>query len=60
MGLGGTGAPGQSYSLQGTTNLAPVNWIPRVTNTADGSGVFQFPGSQATNYLERYYRLRTQ
>jgi hypothetical protein len=41
-----------------TTKLAPANWAPIATNTADTSGVFQFIDLQATNYPGRFYRLR--
>ena len=56
--LSGTGAPGQAYVLQGTTNLAPaILWTPLTTNTADTNGFLQFTEPQATNHPRRFYRL---
>jgi autotransporter-associated beta strand protein len=56
--VSGSGAPGQSYVLQATTNLvAPVNWVRLLTNQADGNGVLQFLDTQATNWPARFYRV---
>jgi hypothetical protein len=34
------------------------NWQPIATNTLDASGAWQFADTQATNFLQRFYRLR--
>jgi hypothetical protein len=57
MQLAGTGAVGQAYVLLASPNLAPVNWSPIATNTANANGLIQFTDLQATNYLKRFYRL---
>jgi PKD repeat protein len=52
------GAPGSTYVLQTTTNLAPVIiWLPIATNTLDASGVWQFTDPQAVNFQQQFYRL---
>ena len=52
------GAPGYTYILQTTTNLAPpANWLPAATNTLGTNGVWQFTDTQATNFTQRFYRL---
>jgi autotransporter-associated beta strand protein len=58
--LGGSGSPYQPYVLFGTTNLAQPVWQPVVTNKADGGGHFSFTDSQATNFVQRYYRVESQ
>jgi hypothetical protein len=51
-----TGTPGQTFVMEGSTNL--VNWVPLQTNIlTDGSSYFSDP--QCTNYPGRYYRLRS-
>ena len=57
--LTGQGAAGQDYILMGATNLPPV-WVPLLTNTADGNGVFSFTDLHVTNYPQRFYRVQTQ
>jgi autotransporter-associated beta strand protein len=60
MRLTGSGIPGQAYVLQGATNLmSPIAWIPLVTNAADANGLVQFTDFNATNYLQRFYRMST-
>ena len=57
--LGGNGAAGRPYVLLTATNLAPVPaWIPVATNLADTNGVFQFNDPAATNYPQRFYKVR--
>jgi subtilase family serine protease len=52
------GAPGYSYVLEMTTNLvSPVSWSPVATNTFGTNGVWQFTDAQATNSIQRFYRL---
>ena len=56
--LSGSGGAGQSYVLQTSTNLAPpAAWVGLLTNQADGSGLFQFLDTQATNFPQRFYRV---
>jgi hypothetical protein len=58
--LGGIGGAGQSYVLLTASNLAlPIVWTPLATNTADVNGAFSFSDLQATNYQQRFYRIRT-
>ncbi len=52
------GAFGYTYILEMTTNLVlPGGWQPVATNTLDQSGVWQFNDTQATNFIQRFYRL---
>jgi uncharacterized repeat protein (TIGR01451 family) len=52
------GAPGSTYVLEATTNLAPiVVWLPIATNQLDASGVWQFTDPQAVNFEQQFYRL---
>lgn len=56
--LAGTGAVGQPYVLQTTTNLAPpVTWISLLTNSAGTNGIFDFTDAQMTNFNQRFYRV---
>jgi hypothetical protein len=56
LSLGGT--PGNTYILEGATNLLPpVNWVSLATNTLDGSGAWQFTDAQSTNFPQQFYRL---
>jgi hypothetical protein len=51
------GAPGQTHQIQATTNLnPPIDWIPIATNMADSNGLFFSVDTQASNYMQRYYR----
>jgi hypothetical protein len=53
------GAPGQTFVLEATTNLTPsACWLPVDTNTPGANGIWQFSDSQATNFPQRFYRLR--
>ena len=53
------GAPGYTYVLETTTNLIPsANWLPVATNTLGTNGVWQFNDAQATNFSQRFYRLK--
>ena len=59
--LGGTGGAGLTYVLLGAPSLVPpVTWQPLATNTADGSGNFNFTDAQATNFVQRFYRVQGQ
>jgi hypothetical protein len=58
--MGGTGAANQTYVLLTASNLAlPIVWTPLATNMADVNGAFGFADLQATNYQQRFYRIRT-
>jgi hypothetical protein len=58
--LGGIGATGQSYVLLTASNLAPpMAWTPIATNAAGTNGAFSFSDLEATNYQQRFYRIRT-
>lgn len=58
--LSGTGGIAQTYILLATTNLTPpAAWAPLQTNSADGSGIFSFTDTQATNQPGRFYRVST-
>jgi hypothetical protein len=37
---------------------ASGGWLPVATNTLDSSGVWQFNDAQATNFTQRFYRLK--
>ena len=53
----GLGESNKTYSLQAATNLAaPIFWQHLGTNTADGSGLFQFTDTNAPAFLMRFYR----
>lgn len=57
--LTGAGAPGQTYTLLMTTNLAaPVVWTPVATNNADTNGDFILSDPQTTNSSQRFYRVQ--
>jgi uncharacterized repeat protein (TIGR01451 family) len=52
------GAPGSTYVLEATTNLAPiVVWLPIATNQLDASGLWHFTDPQAVNFEQQFYRL---
>ncbi len=54
-----TGVPGDTYVLETTTNLiSSANWFPIATNTPGTNGVWQFNDAQATNFSQRFYRLK--
>jgi hypothetical protein len=53
-----TGVPGTGYTLQAATNLAaPIFWTSVTSGTANGSGAIILSDLQATNYLQRFYRI---
>ncbi len=54
-----SGVPGQSYTLETTTNLtAPAIWLPLATNIVGTNGLWQFTDPQYTNFSQRFYRLQ--
>ena len=59
--LTATGAVGGACVMLVASNLAPpIVWQPLLTNGADANGIFNFNDAQATNFSQRYYRLRAQ
>ncbi|HEX5397491.1 MAG TPA: protease pro-enzyme activation domain-containing protein [Verrucomicrobiae bacterium] len=53
------GAPNHTYFLEATTNLlSSANWLPLETNVLGTNGVWQFTDAEATNFLQRFYRLK--
>ncbi len=59
MTLNLTGSPGVSYVLESTTNLvSSEGWQPVATNLFDLTGVWQFNDTSATNFAQRFYRLK--
>jgi hypothetical protein len=53
------GAPGYTYILQSTLDLhLPANWLSIATNSIGTNGLWQFTDSQATNFPQRFYRLK--
>ena len=56
-----TNTPGSSFTVWGTTNLAPAstNWsaLGPVTENPPGSGVYEFTDLQATNLPMCFYRV---
>ena len=52
------GAPGYTYILETTTNLAPAAWLPMATNTLGTNGLWQFTDTDAANFPQRFYRLK--
>jgi hypothetical protein len=58
MQFSATGGPSQAYVLLATTNLVPPNWQSLTTNSTDPDGWIQFADPTATNYPQRFYRLR--
>ena len=59
LGLSGTGGVANAFFiLLGTTNLAPANWTPRLTNQFDGTGNFNFTNPLDPNSPQEFYRLQ--
>ncbi len=53
------GAPGYTYILEAENDLSSLsNWLSIATNTIGTNGVWQFTDPQATNFSQRFYRLR--
>ncbi len=53
------GAPDHTYVLEAATNLLPpADWLPTATNTLGTNGVWQFTDADATNFPQRFYRLK--
>ena len=59
MQVAGTGLLGLPYALEAATNLTPtIFWLPLKTNNADSFGNLLFTDTTATNFPQRFYRLR--
>ena len=51
-----TGTTGANYIFEATTNFK--TWTPLITNSPSG-GLLEFTDTLATNYVFRFYRVRT-
>ena len=53
-----TGIPGATYWVVTATNLLTpsADWTPVSTNIAGTNGLWQFTDTQATNFLQQFYR----
>ena len=51
-----TGLPGTNYVLERTFKLAPANWLPQVTNPADGSGAVVFSNTPVAS-TNNFWRI---
>jgi uncharacterized repeat protein (TIGR01451 family) len=51
------GQSGQEYIVQASTNL--INWVPVYTNPSPFVSPFTFTDSNASSYLDRFYRVIT-
>jgi autotransporter-associated beta strand protein len=58
--LSATGAVGQTFYFQATTNLAPAYWQGLSTQAVVGSGSVLFSDPQSTNLPQRFYRIGLQ
>ena len=58
MSLNLSGSPGATYVLETTAALFPADWQAVATNTLGPDGVWRFTDNQATNFPQRFYRLR--
>lgn len=57
--LEASGAPGDTYVFETTTDLAPpAAWLQMATNTLGTNGLWQITDGQATNFQQRFYRLK--
>ncbi len=54
------GTPGGTYILETTTNISVAGfWQSIVTNSFGTNGVAQYNDVDATNFVQRFYRLKT-
>jgi hypothetical protein len=57
--VGGTGAPGLSYTLQANDDLHTSNWVDIATSIADAqTGALSFIDPDAPKHPMRFYRFR--
>jgi subtilase family serine protease len=52
------GGYGSTYILESTTDFISGEWVPVATNTLGVTGVWQFTDAQATNFTQKFYRLK--
>jgi hypothetical protein len=56
------GRPNATYVIEATAELlsppALIPWAPISTNIADGSGLFLYLDTDATNHVQRFYRAK--
>jgi autotransporter-associated beta strand protein len=57
---GTNGVPTGPFALLETSNLAPANWVPVLTNAFDGSGNFNVSISLTNGALQQFYKLMLQ
>lgn len=50
--------PGQKYIVQVSTNLTSTNWVPVYTNPSPYVSPFTYIDSSASNYFDRFYRVK--
>jgi hypothetical protein len=55
--LTGVGGGGLQYQIQATADLGTTNWQIIGIITADSAGMIQFDDTNASNQLQRFYRL---
>ena len=56
--VNGSGSASQGYTLQAATNLVPpIEWVAATNTVAATNGLFQLRDLEATNYLQRFYRV---
>lgn len=57
-----TNDPGSAFDVLASTNLfaPPSNWTTLGNTTETSPGQFQFTDLQATNFIQRFYRVRSQ
>jgi hypothetical protein len=48
-----------SFTVWGTTNLSPVNWVNLGHPTEGPAGYYQFLHGAATNKVQQFYRVST-
>jgi len=63
MQIVGQGEPGLTYVLEAAPHLnVPIPWTPVATNTANGSGIYEFIDAYKDNgsvlYPQRFFRVR--
>jgi autotransporter-associated beta strand protein len=56
--ISGSGSAGVTYELDATTDLSPpITWLFVTNAIADQDGNFQLADLQATNFMQRFYRI---
>jgi hypothetical protein len=57
MRVQGSGVAGETYAIEGSTDLKI--WAHLGTAVADETGVMQFIDTEASEFAERFYRIRS-